>query len=165
MFDRFTNAAKAVVVEAQEQARALGHDHIGAEHLLLGIAVTEPNAATDVLADLDLPATRLGEQLLATLEHSQQPPAGHMPFTPEAKKALEFAVREAVDLNAEYVGPEHLLLGIACGAGGSGSRVLADRGITCEAIRRQIRALGPPSSSPTSPDQPLRRFLTDSARG
>jgi ATP-dependent Clp protease ATP-binding subunit ClpA len=164
VFDRFTSTAREVVVEAQEQARALGHGHIGSEHLLLGIVVTEPSAATAVLADLDLPAAQLGEQLLAMLDHSKQPPTGHMPFTSEAKRALEFAVREAVGLNAEYIGPEHLLLGIASGADGSGPRVLADRGVTCEAIRRQILALGPPSGSPTPPAGPLRGFLTDPAR-
>ena len=73
MFDRFTSTAKEVVVEAQERARALGHDHIGTEHLLLGLVVTEPSAAA-VLADLDLPAARLGVQLLAMLDRSRHPP-------------------------------------------------------------------------------------------
>lgn len=105
MFDRFTNTAKEVAVEAQEQARFLGHDRIGTEHLLLGLVATEPNAATVVLAGLGLSAGLLGEQVRAMLDRAQQPPAGHMPFTPEAKRALEFAVREAVELNAEHVGP------------------------------------------------------------
>lgn len=125
--------------------------------------MTEPSAATFVLADLGLPAGRLREQLLEMLDHSWQPPPGHTPFTPEAKRTLEFAVREVVNLNAEHIGPEHLLLGIACSAGGSGDRVLADRGVTCEAIRRQIIALGPSGSSPTPPARPLRGFLTDPA--
>jgi ATP-dependent Clp protease ATP-binding subunit ClpC len=161
VFDRFTSTAKEVVVEAQEQARFLGHDRIGTEHLLLGLVATEPNAATVVLAGLGLSAGLLGEQVRAMLDRAQQPPAGHMPFTPEAKGALEFAVREAVDLNAEHIGPEHLLLGIACGAGKSGDRAPAGLGVTGEAIRRQIIEFGPRGSSPTALARPLRGFLTD----
>src|ERR1700758_4070172 len=112
MFERFTNQSRRVVVLAQEEARTLNHNYIGTEHLLLGLLHEGRGSAARSLAAMDvtLPAAR--NQALAIIGRGQEPPSGHIPFTPRAKKSLELSLREALQLGDGYIGTGHLLLGL-----------------------------------------------------
>lgn len=164
MYDRFTDSAKRAIIHAQEHARTLGHGYIGTEHLLLGLLTEHPCPATHVLAVLGNSPEEVRERLLAELEQGLQTDIGHMPFTPAAKKTLEFALRCAVDLAIDYVGTEHLLLGIAREGSGPAGRVLAELGVEPEAIEPEVAALSEETYWPASPG-PLRGFLTHPDRG
>jgi ATP-dependent Clp protease ATP-binding subunit ClpA len=112
MFERFTNQSRRVVVLAQEEARMLNHNYIGTEHLLLGLLHEGSGAAARALTAMDvtLPAAR--DQVVAIIGRGQAEPAGHIPFTPPAKKSLELSLREALQLGDRYIGTGHLLLGL-----------------------------------------------------
>src|ERR1700761_9039152 len=112
MFERFTNRARHVVVLAQEEARLLDHNYIGTEHILLGL-LGEPES----IAGTDLTAygiTRDGdrEEVTTLIGKGKKAPSGHIPFTPRAKKTLELSLREALGLGHNYIGTEHILLGL-----------------------------------------------------
>lgn len=112
MFERFTDGARRVVLLAQEEARLLQHDHIGSEHLLLALVRDGDGPAAQALAEagveLESARTRVG----TTLGMGKQPTAGHIPFTPGAKKSLELSLRESLQLRHDYIGAGHLLLGV-----------------------------------------------------
>lgn len=160
MYDRFTSSAKHAIIDAQEQARTLGHSYIGTEHLLLALLPTRPCAAVNVLKALNISSEALRERLLEMLESGPHAPTGHMPFTAAAKKALELSLRGAVALLLDYVGTEHLLLGIACEGSGTAGLALANVGATTAAIEREVAALSETSYRLAAPG-PLRGFLTD----
>jgi ATP-dependent Clp protease ATP-binding subunit ClpA len=125
MFERFTPRARRTVVAAQEEARALGHNYIGTEHVLLGL-LTEPEGVGARALDrfgITLSGTRA--EVTAIVGTSDEPPKGHIPFTPRAKKTLEIALREALELHHNYIGTEHLLLGLLREKDGIGAQVLA----------------------------------------
>lgn len=164
MYDRFTDSAKRAIIDAQERARTLRHGYIGSEHLLLGLLDGHPCPATHVLTALGISPEELRERLLAELEPGPQTEMGHMPFTPAAKKALELALRCAVALSIDYVGTEHLLLGIAREGSGPAGRVLAELGIEPEAVEPEVAALSEQVYWAASPG-PLRGFLTDPGPG
>ncbi|WP_051451948.1 Clp protease N-terminal domain-containing protein [Actinospica robiniae] len=164
MYDRFTSHAKRAIVDAQEHARALGHGHIGSEHLLLGLLPVHPCAATQVLSALAIPPETLRSRLLEMLEKGAQAPSGHMPFTPAAKKALELSLRGAIAMHVDYVGTEHLLLGVAREGSGAAGRALAELGVEPDALERQVAALDAGAPEPNTRNAspgPLRGFLTD----
>jgi len=160
MFDRFTSRAQRAIIDSQEQARTLGHGYIGTEHLLLALLPARPCVAVNILQALEIPSETLRERLLETLETGPHTPTGHMPFTPAAKKALELSLRGAVALLLDYVGTEHLLLGIACEGSGAAGRALAEVGATTVAIERDVAALSETRYRLASPG-PLRGFLSD----
>src|SRR6266498_694575 len=129
MFERFTDRARRVVVLAMEEARRLNHPHIGTEHLLLGLLREPASVATEVLVSLGISV----EEIRVGVEESigrgrTEPPDGHMPFTPRAKKALELSLREAKKLRHNYVGTEHLLLGLVREGRGVAAQVLVRLG-------------------------------------
>jgi hypothetical protein len=128
VFERFTERARQVVVLAQEQARALGHSQIGTEHLLLGLLAEREGLASRVLASLDVRAEAVREQVVAICGSGPES-AGprQIPFTPEAKKVLERALREALALGHDYIGTEHLLLGLVRDEDGLATRLLVRR--------------------------------------
>jgi ATP-dependent Clp protease ATP-binding subunit ClpC len=160
MYDRFTDSAKRAIIDAQEQARTLRHGYIGSEHLLLGLLAEHPCPATHVLTALGISPEELRERLLTELEPGPQTEVGHMPFTPAAKKTLELALRCAVARSIDYVGTEHLLLGITREGSGPAGRVLADLGIEPEAVEPEVAALSEQPYWAASPG-PLRGFLID----
>jgi ATP-dependent Clp protease ATP-binding subunit ClpC len=115
MFERFTEPARQVVVLAQHEARELGHDWIGAEHMLLGLLHEQPGAdplARRVLSDLGLDGEEVKARVVALRGTAESPATGQIPFTPHAKRALEWALREAVRRKHDYIGSEHILLGL-----------------------------------------------------
>src|ERR1700678_4415298 len=111
MFERFTNRARHVVVLAQEEARRLHHNYIGTEHVLLGLLGEPEGVAARVLQGFGMSLEGTREEVKAIIGTGKKAPAGHIPFTPRAKKILEYALREAVQLHHTYIGTEHILLG------------------------------------------------------
>ena len=124
MFERFTERARQVVVLAQDEARRLGHDHIGTEHLLLGLLREEGGLAARVLEGVGITLGEARQEVLRAVGRGEVAPTGQIPFTPGGKKALELALREAVALGHNYIGTEHILLGVLRADDGVASTVL-----------------------------------------
>src|SRR5437867_12711807 len=112
MFERFTDRARRVVVLAQEEARLLDHNRIGTEHLLLGLIREGEGIAAQALESMDISLETVRQQVVEIIGRGQTVPTGHIPFSPRAKKVLELALREALQLGHNYIGTEHLLLGL-----------------------------------------------------
>ena len=151
MFARFTEPARQVVVLAQDEARALHHNYIGTEHLLLGLLREERGLAARVLAAVGITIEPARDQLKAIVGEGDAVPSGQIPFTPRAKKVLELALRESQAMSHDVIGTEHLLLGLAREDDGVAMQVLRALGSGSEAVRREtIRMLGgmPPGGMP-----------------
>ena len=162
MFERFTAQARQAVVLAQEEAVSLGHHYIGTEHLLLGIAAGAGPGA-DVLQALGITRDAARERVTQLTARGPGKPAGHIPFTPQAKAALEQSLREALSLGHEHIGTEHLLLGVIEDPDGLAVRMLGELGVTPAQIRRQVIQQAPPGAP--LPDPPPRaRRIAGSAR-
>src|SRR4051794_7350331 len=112
MFERFTERARQVVVLAQDEARELRHNYIGTEHLLLGLLREEDGLAARVLATVDITIEEVRTQVARIVGQGDEVSAGQIPFTPRAKKVLELALREGLTLGHNFIGTEHLLLGL-----------------------------------------------------
>jgi ATP-dependent Clp protease ATP-binding subunit ClpA len=138
MFERFTDRARRVVVLAQEEARMLEHDYIGTEHLLLALIHEGEGVAAKALRALDVDLDTLRREVEALVGRGQQPSKGHIPFTPRAKKVLELSLRESVQLGHDYIGTEHLLLGIVREGEGPAAQVLQQRGIELNTVRQEV---------------------------
>ena len=146
MFERFTERAKQVVVLAQNEARALKHNYIGTEHILLGLLREEEGLAARVLDSLDITVEEVREQVKRLVgQGDQETVTGQIPFTPRAKKVLELALREALSLGHNYIGTEHILLGVVRENQGVAARILLDFDADAEKIRDEtIRMLSGP---------------------
>lgn len=195
MFERFTDRARSVLVLAQQEARQLQHSAIGTEHLLLGLIHEDGGVAAKALLSLDisLEAVRDGvEEVRAstgeTTGHGDTPTTGSPAFTRRAKKALELALREALQLGHSYIGTEHILLGLVREGDGVGAQVLQNLGADLSSVRQQVIQLlsgyaverpagqevgaahavrrlgpeGPTSMVPTCPQ--CRAYLAEAAR-
>ena len=148
MFERFTERARQVVVLAQDEARALKHNYIGTEHLLLGLHREEEGLAARVLESLDITVEEVRAQVARLVSEGDEEIIGQVPFTPRAKKVLELALREGLSLGHDYIGTEHILLAIAREDGGVAARILLDLGADGEKIRNEvIRMLSGPGVS------------------
>jgi ATP-dependent Clp protease ATP-binding subunit ClpC len=163
VFERFTERARQVVVLAQDEARALRHNYIGTEHILLGLLREEEGLAARVLESFDITIEEARARLVRVVpQGDEEVTAGQIPFTPRAKKVLELALREALALgNHEWIGTEHLLLGLVRENEGVAVRILLDFDADAEKIRNEvIRTLGgDPVPLPRSAKRmaPLRR--------
>jgi ATP-dependent Clp protease ATP-binding subunit ClpA len=159
VFERFTERARQVVVLAQDEARALNHNYIGTEHLLLGLLREEEGVGARVLDALDVTIEEVRAQVARVVGSGDEPVIGQIPFTPRTKKVLERALREALSLGHNYIGTEHLLLGISRVGDGVAARILLDLGADADKIRNEILMLlsgagSPPRRSvPLDPDQ------------
>src|SRR5260370_21720315 len=111
MFERFTDPARRVVVLANEEARELGHNYIGTEHILLGLLREDESVAAQALEALGIGLDAVRREVKQIIGPGEGMPAGHIPFTPRAKKVLELSLREALPLGHNYIGTEHILLG------------------------------------------------------
>jgi ATP-dependent Clp protease ATP-binding subunit ClpC len=127
MFERFTDRARRVVVLAQEEARMLNHNYIGTEHILLGLIHEGEGVAAKALESLGISLDAVREQVQEIIGQGQQAPSGHIPFTPRAKKVLELSLREALQLKHNYIGTEHILLGLLREGEGMAAQILADK--------------------------------------
>ena len=128
MFERFTDRARRVVVLAQEEARMLEHNYIGTEHLLLGLALEGEGVAASALASLDISLETVRREVEEIVGRGKEAPRGHIPFTPRAKKVLELSLREALQLGHNYIGTEHILLGLVREGEGVAAQVLQKQG-------------------------------------
>ena len=138
MFERFTDRARRVVVLAQEEARLLNHSYIGTEHLLLGLIHEGHGVAARALESLGISLEAVREQVEQIVGRGQQPPSGHIPFTPRAKKVMELAQRESDALGHSYIGTEHLLLGLIREGHGVAAQVLVGLGGDLNSARQQV---------------------------
>ena len=179
MFERFTDRARRVVVLAQEEARMLNHNYIGTEHILLGLIHEGEGVAAKALESLDISLDGVRQQVEEIIGQGQQAPSGHIPFTPRAKKVLELSLREALQLGHNYIGTEHILLGLIREGEGVAAQVLVKLGADLNKVRQQVIQLlsgyqgkepatagGPQEGTPSSSlvlDQ-FGRNLTQAAR-
>ena len=138
MFERFTDRARRVVVLAQEEARMLNHNYIGTEHILLGLIHEGEGVASKALESLGISLESVREQVQEIIGQGQQAPTGHIPFTPRAKKVLELSLREALQLGHNYIGTEHILLGLIREGEGVAAQVLVKLGADLSRVRQQV---------------------------
>ena len=138
MFERFTDRARRVVVLAQEEARMLNHNYIGTEHILLGLIHEGEGVAAKALESLGISLEAVRQQVEEIIGQGQQAPSGHIPFTPRAKKVLELSLREALQLGHNYIGTEHILLGLIREGEGVAAQVLGRLGADLNRVRQQV---------------------------
>src|SRR6186713_3270558 len=141
MFERFTDRARRVVVLAQEEARLLNHNYIGTEHILLGLIHEGEGVAAKALESLGISLEAVRAQVEEIIGHGGQAPSGHIPFTPRAKKVLELSLREALQLGHNYIGTEHILLGLIREGEGVAAQVLVKLGADLNRVRQQVLQL------------------------
>ena len=138
MFERFTDRARRVVVLAQEEARLLNHSYIGTEHILLGLIHEGEGVAAKAMESLGISLEAVRSQVEEIIGQGQQAPSGHIPFTPRAKKVLELSLREALQLGHNYIGTEHILLGLIREGEGVAAQVLVKLGADLSRVRQQV---------------------------
>jgi hypothetical protein len=153
MFERFTRRARQVVVLAQEEARTLKHNYIGTEHILLGLLREEEGLAAGVLESLDITVERVRAQVVGIVGSGEEVTSGQIPFTPRATKVLELAPREAQSLGHNYVGTEHILLGLARDKESVAGRILLDFDADSEKIRNEVIRMLPGAPTESSGSQ------------
>ena len=138
MFQRFSDSARRVVVLAQEEARKLNHNYIGTEHLLLGLIQEGEGIAARALEAVQVNLDTVRSQVVEIIGRGSTPPSGHIPFTPRAKKVLELSLREALQLGHNYIGTEHIMLGLIREGEGVAAKVLVKLGVDLERLRNQV---------------------------
>jgi ATP-dependent Clp protease ATP-binding subunit ClpC len=138
MFERFTDRARRVVVLAQEEARMLNHNYIGTEHILLGLIHEGEGVAAKALESLNISLDAVRDQVQEIIGQGQAAPTGHIPFTPRAKKVLELSLREALQLGHNYIGTEHILLGLIREGEGVAAQVLQKLGADLNRVRQTV---------------------------
>ncbi|NQY56711.1 MAG: ATP-dependent Clp protease ATP-binding subunit [Ilumatobacteraceae bacterium] len=158
MFERFTDRARRVVVLAQEEARLLNHSYIGTEHILLGLIHEGEGVAAKALESLGISLEAVRSQVEEIIGQGGSSPSGHIPFTPRAKKVLELSLREALQLGHNYIGTEHILLGLIREGEGVAAQVLVKLGADLSRVRQQVIQLlsgyqGPSGSSGSRGEQ------------
>src|ERR1700739_4094735 len=172
MFERFTDRARRVVVLAQEEARMLNHNYIGTEHILLGLIHEGEGVAAKALESLGISLEAVRQQVEEIIGQGQQAPSGHIPFTPRAKKVLELSLREALQLGHNYIGTEHILLGLIREGEGVAAQVLVKLGADLSRVRQQVIQLlsgyassgkeaGAPTGGGSSESQPSGSLVLD----
>src|SRR5664279_1003920 len=159
MFERFTERARKVVVLAQEEARDLKHNYIGTEHLLLGLLREGDGVATRVLGTLEVALEDVRGEVMRIVGEGDHETQGQIPFTPRAKKVLELALREALSLGHNYIGTEHVLLGLVRESEGVAARILNDLDVDADRVRQEIMRVlaGPAKRQPRGAAPPEGR--------
>ena len=161
MFERFTDRARRVVVLAQEEARLLNHSYIGTEHILLGLIHEGEGVAAKALESLGISLEAVRSQVEEIIGQGGSSPSGHIPFTPRAKKVLELSLREALQLGHNYIGTEHILLGLIREGEGVAAQVLVKLGADLSRVRQQVIQLlsgyQGSASRPRASRRPTRR--------
>jgi ATP-dependent Clp protease ATP-binding subunit ClpC len=138
MFERFTEGARQVIVLAQEEARVLRHNYIGTEHLLLGLLREADGVAARVLGTLEVSLEAVRGEIQRVVGEGEHEVQGQIPFTPRAKKVLELALREALSLGHNYIGTEHILLGLVRESEGIAARILTEREVDADRVRQEV---------------------------
>ena len=147
MFERFTDRARRAIVTAQEEARRLKHNYVGTEHILLGLIHEGDGVAAKALETLGISLDAMRQQVEDIIGQGQETLSGHIPFTPRAEKVLELSHREAAQLGHNYIGTEHILLGLISESRGVAAQVLVKLGadqsrVSQQVIRLRARILG-----------------------
>jgi hypothetical protein len=162
MFQRFTERARLVVVLAQEEARTLKHNYIGTEHILLGLLREEEGLAARVLDSLEITVARTRAQVVRIVGSGEELTSGQIPFTPRAKRVLELALHASLSLGHNYIGTEHLLLGLGQENAGVAARILLDFNADSEKIRNEvIRSLSEPEPRRAATPEPIAASAED----
>jgi ATP-dependent Clp protease ATP-binding subunit ClpC len=138
MFERFTDRARRVVVLSQEHARLLGHSYIGTEHVLLGLIHEGEGVAAKVLTDLGVSLDAVRNQVEEIIGQGGTSPSGNIPFTPRVKKVIEYSLREGLHLGHNYIGTEHLLLGLIREGEGVAAQILTSLGLDLSIARQKV---------------------------
>jgi ATP-dependent Clp protease ATP-binding subunit ClpC len=138
MFELFTDRARRVVVQAQEEARTLGHNYLGSEHILLGLIDEGGGLAAKVLESLEISPETVRQRVEEGIGRGEQATSGHIPFTPQSKKVLELALTESRALGHSYIGTEHILLGLIRQNDGVAGQVLTGLGADLDGAREQV---------------------------
>jgi ATP-dependent Clp protease ATP-binding subunit ClpC len=138
VYEQFTDRARRAVVQAQEEARMLNHNYIGTEHILLGLIHEGDGVAAQALESLGISLDAVRQQIEVIIGRGQQAPAEHIPFTPRAKKVLELSLREGLQLGHNYIGTEHILLGLIREGDGVAAQVLVKLGADLKRVRQQV---------------------------
>jgi len=146
MFERFTDRARRVVVLAQEEARMLDHNYVGPEHVLLGLIHEGQGVAARALTELGLGLDEVRRQVEELIGRGEHAPSGHIPFTPRAKRVLELSLREALQLGHNYIGTEHILLGILREGENVAAQVLVRMGTDLNRVRLEVIKLVAPGA-------------------
>jgi ATP-dependent Clp protease ATP-binding subunit ClpC len=157
MFERFADTARRVVVLAQEEARRLDHNYIGTEHILLGLIREGEGTAAEVLGSLDINLDRVRTMVEEIIGRGKRTPSGHIPFTPRSKKVLELSLRESLQLGHDYIGTEHILLGLIREGEGVAAQVLKNLAGSLTEVRERVLEVlreNPPETSPLPPRPP-----------
>jgi hypothetical protein len=154
MFERFTDRSRRVVILAQEEARMLGHGQIGTEHLLLGLLHEQSSTAALVLRSAGVTIEAAREQVAEIAGPGDKALLGHIPFTPRAKRVLELALREALELRQGSIRPEHVLLGLIRERNGAGPQVLERLGGPLPALRQRVLEAATADAAPKGEDSP-----------
>ena len=175
MFERFTDRARRVVDLARHEARTLGHDHIGTEHILLGLIEDGRGVGTTALTSMGINLDEMRQAVQDSIGRGAQPPpeSEHIPFSPQVKKALELSLREANQLGHNYIGTEHILLGLIREGGGA-AQLLAGAGVDHDRVRQQViellhghreagSATAPPPAAPAA-DELMGRLTSIATR-
>ena len=139
MFERFTQPARKVVVLSQVEARHFDHSYIGVEHLLLGLLRVDKEIASEALSSLNVTLDKVREQVESIIGYGEKVAEGNqLPFTPACKKVLELALREALQLGHNYIGTEHLLLGLVRESEGAAARILRNLAVDSDEVRKEV---------------------------
>jgi ATP-dependent Clp protease ATP-binding subunit ClpC len=146
MFERFTDRARRTIVLAQEEARGLQHDYIGTEHILLGLLGETDGLAARALGTRGVSLDSVRQDVISRVGRGNGEPTGHIPFTPRAKKSLEHALREAIGLQHDYIGTEHILLGLLSEPDGVAGEILAAVAGDLTNVRSDVLGLMPPGT-------------------
>jgi ATP-dependent Clp protease ATP-binding subunit ClpA len=138
VFERFTDRARRVIILAQEEARMLNHNYIGTEHVVLGLLHEGEGVAAKALVALGIDLDQVRKEIEEIIGKGQEAPTGHVPFTPRTKAALQLSLREALQLGHNYIGTEHILLGLIRQGDGVGAQVLMKLGAELTRVRQQV---------------------------
>ncbi len=157
MFERFTSRARHVVVLSQEEARLLNHNYIGTEHILLGLLGEPESIGGQVLASFGLTRDGVREEVVEKIGRGKSAPSGHIPFTPRAKKTLELSLREALAIKHNYIGTEHILLGLIREGEGVAAQILRDHVDLLESALAVLSAVPAASTRASEGGEPRRR--------
>jgi hypothetical protein len=157
MFERFTDRARRSVVLAQEEARLLNHDYIGTEHILLGVLHEGEGVAGQAMESLGITLEAVRTQVGTFVGPGDTPPSGHIPFTPRAKKVLELSLREALQLGDNFIGTEHILLGLIREGEGLATQALVALGFDLGEVRRRVVDLAQSEGGQGLEQAPARR--------
>lgn len=155
MFERFSPSGRQVIVISQEEARRFNHNYIGTEHLLLGLLAEPDGIARRALLAAGMTHDDARARVEAAVGMGKRAPSGHIPFTPSAKKVLELALREALSLRHDYIGTEHVLLGLIREHDGLGARLLTESGIDLLSLRMRVLDLVPPGEAADGKRRPF----------